>query len=230
MGLPKFSRLQLAYVLPFAVFMAGLGLSGIVESFAKEDSAFWIREPKYWVFPLQALVCAVLIGWYWKEYDWGPLKTLPEGVFWGVIAFVLWVSPQMIFGAPGRFSGFDPYALAESGPLFWFTLLARFFRLAVVVPFLEEIFWRGFLMRYFIKEDFSKVPFGTANLGSFSAVVVLFAFVHNFQDIFGAITAGVIFNLVALRTKSLAACVVSHAVTNLLLGLYIVQTKQWGFW
>jgi CAAX prenyl protease-like protein len=61
-------------------------------------------------------------------------------------------------------------------------------------------------------------------------VVILFAFVHSFEDFFGAIVAGVIYNLVALTTRSLGACVVAHAVTNLLLGIYVLQTKQWGFW
>ena len=61
-------------------------------------------------------------------------------------------------------------------------------------------------------------------------MVVLFTFVHDFVDFFGAICAGVIFNVVALRTKSLGACVLCHAVTNALLGAYILYTKQWGFW
>jgi membrane protease YdiL (CAAX protease family) len=39
-----------------------------------------------------------------------------------------------------------------------------------------------------------------------------------------------LYNLVAYRTRSLASCVVAHAVTNLLLGLWIMATRQWGFW
>ena len=36
--------------------------------------------------------------------------------------------------------------------------------------------------------------------------------------------------IVAYRTKNLSTCVITHAVTNLLLGAWIMQTKQWGFW
>jgi uncharacterized protein len=103
-------------------------------------------------------------------------------------------------------------------------------RLAVIVPLLEEIFWRGFLMRYFVNEKWQTVPFGTPNLAAFSGVVILFAFVHDFEDFFGAIVAGVIFGAVAIGTRSLGACVLAHAVTNLLLGIYVLQTRQWGFW
>ena len=42
-------------------------------------------------------------------------------------------------------------------------------RLVIVVPLLEEIFWRGFLLRYLIHQDFMRVPFGTFRWGSFSA-------------------------------------------------------------
>src|SRR6266576_3557256 len=39
-----------------------------------------------------------------------------------------------------------------------------------------------------------------------------------------------LYNVVAYRTQSFASCVLAHAVTNLLLGLWIMQTRQWGFW
>jgi membrane protease YdiL (CAAX protease family) len=39
-----------------------------------------------------------------------------------------------------------------------------------------------------------------------------------------------LYNIVAYRTKSLSACVLTHATTNLLLGVWIMKTGQWGFW
>jgi len=45
-----------------------------------------------------------------------------------------------------------------------------------------------------------------------------------------AVITGGLYNLVAYRTKSLFTCVVTHSLTNLLLGVWIMQTKQWGFW
>lgn len=230
MPLPRFSRPFLAYVLPFAIFMAALALVGLVEWLAGEEPAFWLKEPKYWIYPLQTLACAVVLGYYWKDYDFGPFKHLLWAVLLGVFVFLVWVTPQMFFGAPMRTSGFNPAEIGDSGYLYWMSLIARFARLVIVVPLLEEIFWRGFLMRYLIKEDFTSVRFGTASLASFSAVVFLFAFVHDFEDFSGAIIAGVVFNSIAIWTKSLGCCVVAHAVTNLLLGIYIMATRQWGFW
>jgi uncharacterized protein len=59
---------------------------------------------------------------------------------------------------------------------------------------------------------------------------VMFGLAHWGADFIPAILTGVIYNYVAVKTKSLTACVVAHAVTNLGLGIYIMQTKQWGFW
>jgi uncharacterized protein len=229
MPLPKFPRPYVAYILPFGLFMGALGLVGLVESFASEDSALWLREPKYWIYPLQTLLCAGAIIYFWRDYDFGGWKNMGLSIGAGILVLLLWISPQLIGAAP-RTDGFNPELFAEDPLLYWGTVIMRFLRLAVIVPFLEEIFWRGFLMRYFIREKFYEIPFGTLTFASFSGVVVLFSFVHSFQDIFGALAAGVVFGWVAIKTKSLGACVVAHAVTNLLLGFYVMGTKQWGFW
>lgn len=226
----KISRPGWAYTLPFIAFMSALAVVGGLEWLGGEDGPLWLKESKYWVYPLQTVVCAGILIYFWKDYSWGSVRTYGWGALWGVLVFFLWVSPQMFFGAPPRTDGFYPGAITDEGFVFWGGLIMRMLRLAVIVPLLEEIFWRGFLLRYFVNEKWTTVPFGTPNLAAFSGVVILFAFVHSFEDFFGAIVAGVIYNLVALTTRSLGACVVAHAVTNLLLGIYVLQTKQWGFW
>ncbi|MFV0337467.1 MAG: CAAX prenyl protease-related protein [Chthoniobacterales bacterium] len=223
--------LYIAYIGPFAIFMLGLAAVGAVSWLAgDEPQQLWLKNPEYWIYPLQSLICAAFMIYYWKYYEFGSLKYWWAAVLVGLVILGVWISPQWIWGVPHRTDGFDPNVFAENPTLYWLSLLARFFRLVVVVPLLEEIFWRGFLMRYFIREKFETVPFGAVTLGSFSAVTFLFAFVHSVPDLAGAIITGVAFGLVAVYTRSLWCCVIAHAVTNLGLGLYIMQTKQWGFW
>jgi len=220
-----------AYVLPFAVFMAAMSLvSGLGLLTPAEDASLWLSQPVYWVYPLQTLLCAALLIWFWKDYEWGKSWGIFTGVAAGLVVLALWISPQWIFGTAPRMEGFNPDTFANSPALWWGTVSFRFLRLVIVVPLLEEIFWRGFLMRYLIKEDFIHVAFGTFTTFSFGAVVVLFGLAHWGPDFFPAILTGAIYNLVAMKTRSLVSCVVAHAVTNLGLGLYIMQTKQWGFW
>jgi hypothetical protein len=100
----------------------------------------------------------------------------------------------------------------------------------VVAPLVEEIFWRGFLLRYLNNEKFTSIAVGTFSWSSFLVVTVAFGFSHPRADWMPALICGALYNLVACRTHSLASCVVAHAITNLLLGLWIMQTRQWGFW
>ncbi|PYK56850.1 MAG: hypothetical protein DME47_01125 [Verrucomicrobia bacterium] len=73
--------------------------------------------------------------------------------------------------------------------------------------------------------------FHLANLtGSLAVVTVAFTFSHSRPDWPAAVITGALYNAVAYRTQSLASCVLAHAVTNLLLGLWIMQTRQLGFW
>ncbi len=224
-------RALTAYTAPFILFMLGLALVSAVQSFAPDGGGpLWLVEPKYWVYPLQAVVCGALLVWFWPSYAWGARWHSFTGILAGLVVLAIWVLPQWILGAAPRAEGFNPDTFAGNPALWWSTVALRFLRLVVVVPLLEEIFWRGFLMRYLIKENFTKVPFGEFSPFSFGVVTVMFGLAHWGPDLVPAIITCVIYNLVAVKTKSLACCVTAHAVTNLGLGIYILQTKQWGFW
>jgi hypothetical protein len=148
----------------------------------------------------------------------------------GILALLLWIAPQQWLAAAPRMEGFDPAFFGATGWPYVVNVVVRFVRLVVIVPLLEEIFWRGFLLRYLINEDFTKVPFGTFSWLSFGVVTAGFCVEHSLPDYPAAILTGILYNWVAYRTRSLSSCVLVHAVTNLLLGIYVLQTGQWGFW
>jgi hypothetical protein len=216
-----------AYVLPMALFVA---LLGVVSGLKKIGGSFWLASPEYWIFPLQTILCGALVFHFRREYEFGKLRQLLFVFGVGVIIFILWISPQAFLSRPARVVGFDPSVFSNQPLPYWFTLLFRFARLVIVVPLVEEIFWRGFLLRYLIDEKFSEVPFGKFSAFSFWAVSIAFALGHSMPDWIAAFITGMAYNAVAYRTKSLVACVLVHAVTNLLLGLWIMRTHQWGFW
>lgn len=230
--MPRFDRSSplIAYVAPFAVFLAFIGLESLISTLGKESGIWWLTTPKYWIFPIQTAVCALLLLIFRKHYRFDPLSPWLWGVLAGIVALGLWISPQAAFGFPPRVDGFNPEALGQERPLYTLMVVARFARLVIIVPLLEEIFWRGFLMRYLIREDFQNVAFGTYRPLAFFGVAGLFMLEHSMADWPAAILTGLIYNLVAVKTKSLFACVIAHAVTNAGLGVYIMSTRQWGFW
>ena len=193
--------------------------------------AFWmVAEPRYWVLPLQTLVGGALVARYWRFYDLRIPAGVPFAALIGGIALILWIAPQEWFGFAPRRDGFNPEFFATEGWSYWVNVTMRFVRLIIVVPLLEEIFWRGFLLRYFIDDDFTEVPIGAFSWKSFGIVTGGFCLEHTFPDWPAAILTGALFNLVIYRTRSLSACVLTHAVTNLLLGIWVMRTGQWGFW
>jgi uncharacterized protein len=219
-----------AYVIPFAVFMLLLAATGMVQSAAGYTTSLLLIEPKYWIYPLQTVVCGILLLRYWSYYRFHrPVNLLLTIVIAGLV-LALWISPQWLFGAARRETGFDLSIFENNPPVYWTELVFRFVRLVVVVPLVEEIFWRGFLLRFVIREDFLEVPFGKFTWGSFGAVTLCFGLAHWGPDFVPALITGALYNLIAYKTKSLASCVLAHALTNLGLGIYILQTRQWGFW
>ena len=247
--MPKLlSNPTLAHVLPLAVFLVFTSLPGLF-LIDNTQLPWWRHAPEQWVYPLQTLVVGALLLVFRKHYTFKPFRGFGLAVLLGFVGIVLWLLPAFIyqkltasgvevpewaewFGLAPRLDGFDPSFFQEN--TFWYVsaLVMRFIRMVVIVAFAEEIFWRGFLMRY-VQADgdpFLRVPFGKHSWAAFGIVTVCFMVAHNSVDWLGALIFGSLMYFLAVRTKSLGACVLMHAVANLLLGIYVVATKQWGFW
>lgn len=217
-----------AYLLPIVFFVALLAFNSALK---KLGGNIWLSSAEYWIYPAQTILCGALVIWFRREYDFFRLRRAVLAVLVGVVAFLIWISPQQFFGFSGRTLGFNPTSIfGIQSPLYWPTVILRFLRLVVVVPFVEEIFWRGFLLRFLVNENFERVPFGTFSWPSFAIVSLGFGFSHSSPDWIAGVLTGMFYNGVAYRTKSLSSCILTHAITNLLLGLWIMKTQQWGFW
>lgn len=221
------NRKLAAYMLPTAVFVGLLVVNSVLK---KTGGHFLLSSAEYWIYPTQTVLCGALVIWFWCDYEFQQLRPVGFAIFVGVIVFLLWISPQQFFGFSPRTMGFNPDIFAGQPGAYWTTVVFRFLRFALVVPFVEEIFWRGFLLRFVIREDFESVPLGAFSWLSFGVVTLAFGFSHSKPDWIAALITGMLYNGVAYRTKSLSSCVLAHAITNLLLGLWIMKTKQWGFW
>jgi uncharacterized protein len=214
----------LPYVAPFAVF---LGLLAIGE---------FLPFPIEWNYALRfGIVFAVLIA---VSRGVMPRRiSHPLGsVVLGVGVFLLWVGPDVLWpayragwlfnnGLMGAAKGTLP-ASAKGNAIF---LIFRVLASVLNVPILEELFWRGWLMRWLISSDFRKVALGAYTAQSFWIVAVLFASEHgSYWDV--GLVAGVLYNWWMIRTRSLGDCMVAHAVTNACLAWYVLTRDQWQYW
>lgn len=244
------ARLARAHVLPFAVFM---GFLLVLQLFAAQfgwdhpSAAWWRRWPEQWIYPLQTLVCLVLLVRYWRCYELRWSRWVLVGVACGALGIGIWLLPAAAYdwlglagethgwlawlGVAERRDGFDP-GVFGAGAGFWLALALRFVRAVVVVALLEEIFWRGFLMRYLVRPegDYWKVPFGQPAWRSYLLVTLGFVLAHPLDFALVAWVYGSIAYALAVVSRSLLACVVMHATANLLMGVYIMQTGKFGLW
>jgi CAAX prenyl protease-like protein len=220
-------RQLIAHVLPLLLFLTLLALCQLVTA---HGHAFVLRHAEFWIYPTQTILCGALLLWFRRCYEFHRLKNVGFTLLIAFAVFVLWIAPQQFFHFAPRTIGFDPEILGKNPAVYWSTISFRFLRLVVVVPVMEEVFWRGFLLRFVIDEYFERVPFGKFTWPSFAIVALAFTFSHSRADWLAAFVAGALYNVIAYRTRSLASCVLAHAATNLLLGLWIMHTHQWGFW
>ncbi|GAA5120961.1 CAAX prenyl protease-related protein [Luteolibacter yonseiensis] len=244
-------RLTQAHVIPFVVFMSFMLLLQLVGGFIEwkhPDAPWWRQEPAQFIYPIQTMVTLGVLIRYWRHFtfNWSVKWSLAAVVF-GAVGIGFWLLPTVLHDAWGltgktegilkllgvteRKEGFDP-GIFQNPVAYWTSLVFRFFRAAVIVAFVEEIFWRGFLMRFVCdwEGDYWKQPFGRARWISYLVVTGLFMAAHAPVDYAGAFIYGSLTYLLCVWSKNLGACVIMHGVANLLMGLYIMRTGNYGLW
>jgi len=204
------------YVIPFAVFLIFTGITSYT-SFSL-----------LWGYPLKIIIVGVLLILFRKSYNEVSLKFSFLALIIGIAAFAIWVIPTNYYPLLGTPKDISPYELAASklSAVIWICL--RLIGAVVIVPIMEELFWRSFLLRYVIDFKFKNVPIGKFGWFSFISNVILFGVEH--QQWVAGIIAGTLYTLLLYRTKSIFACILAHSVTNLALGIYVLITHQWFYW
>jgi hypothetical protein len=214
----------LPYVLPFAVFLGFLAIQK------------YLPIPAQFEYAVRDLLLAVVLFAFSRDvialHSFHRLET----VILGVTVFLIWVGPDLLFptyrqhwlfqnAILGQITTTIPEAVIRNPLVLW----PRIIQAVVVVPILEELFWRAWLMRWLINPNFEKVSLGTYQATSFWIVAVLFASEHGpYWDV--GLIAGVAYNWWMVRTRSLGDCILAHAVTNACLCGYVVATHHWEYW
>ena len=224
MNLSRAARVRL---LPFAAFMAVLALRGL----APTDDR-WGFDTR-WLYGLNLLVVGGMLLAWWREY--GELARqnglLPRewmlSIAVGLAVFALWIrldAPWMHIGEPA--ASFVP--VDAQGRFDWPLIVVRWLGAALLVPVMEELFWRSFLMRWVQAPIFEGVD--PRRVGAKAVVLSTFVFMLAHPLWLAAIVAGLAYALLYRQTGKLWPAVIAHAVTNGALGIWVVMTGQWQFW
>ncbi|KAF0221865.1 MAG: abortive infection [Geobacteraceae bacterium] len=220
-------------IFPFALFMAFIGVEELARVLKGAGLIHFEDPTLYLLYPVKALSVFFTLLIFRAKYSELRVKDLTNpshavaSVFTGLLVFLLWVNMDWSFGTLGAPKGFNPNVFQDDS-LRTGIVIARLAGAAIVVPIMEELFWRSFLIRYVINSDFAKVPIGLFTWPSFLISTVLFGLEHNL--FLAGMMAGIAYNLLLYYTRSIALCIVAHAITNLALGIYVLQTGRWYFW
>ncbi len=221
---PMLSRAAWVRILPFLVYLLFILVADVLERVGVSAAAL------RWLYPVKIVAVLVTLVICWREYQelhrW-RLSPIGAGgaVLVGLVVFALWISLSsgwMLIGSP---AGFDP---RTDGQVDWLLVGLRIAGAALVVPVMEELFWRSFLMRWLDNTDFLSVDPAKVRVSSVAIAAVLFGFEHNLW--LAGIVAGVAYSVLYMRQRSLWSAIAAHAVTNAVLGVWIVRSAQWSFW
>lgn len=221
---PMFDRAAWVRILPFAAYMA---------FFLVGDGLAWLgvdAASLRWLYAVKAATVAILLGLFWREYTelkvpFPSAGAVLTAVGAGVVVLVLWVNLHAGWMVIGESAGFDP---RTNGVIDWPLVAFRIAGAALVVPVMEELFWRSFVMRWADKPDFLRLDPAQAGIRGFVISVVLFGFEHNLW--LAGIVAGVVYSVLFMRHRTIWSPVLAHAVTNGMLGAWVVMTGAWSYW
>ena len=222
----------LARVAPFVVFLALTSCQGRFGA----ASAYW--------FYLAKTLVAVWLIWEMRplvsEMRWAISW---EAVVVGIGVFVLWIGLDPFYPklteiitklGLSKFFGthqaiWNPHEqFGQNSALAWLMIVTRILGSTLVVPPLEEVFYRSFLYRYVAKPDFLSVPLNRFLPLPFLVTAAVFGISHS-QWLAG-ILCGMAYQWLVLRKNRLGDAMTAHAITNFLLGVWVAWQGAWQFW
>jgi uncharacterized protein len=221
-----------ARVAPFLIFLALTFCQGKLGA-----------ASPYWLYLGKTLVGAWLVWEMWPfvlEMRWAfSWEAIMVGI--GIFAVwigisgewttqnSLWIKLGLTHLPAGPLKPWNPNEqFGENSPLAWLFILTRILGSTLVVPPLEEVFYRSFLYRYIAKPNFISMPLNRFFPWPFLATAAIFGFSHN--EWLAGVLCGAAYQWLVIRKNRLGDAMTAHAITNFLLGVWVVWRGAWHFW
>lgn len=220
----------LVRAVPFVLFVLLTSLQGIFG----ETSRYWIYLAK----TLLGIWLVRIILPFVPELKWAV--TL-RSVFAGVVVFALWVGLDGLyptldvilsalgFGSKESGAPWNPNLTYGAGSgMAWLMIATRILGSSLVVPPIEEVFYRSLVYRWVANPDINQVSLRRFASAPFVVAALLFGLAH--REWLPGILCAMICQSLVFRRGDLGEAMTAHGVTNLLLGLWVIGKGAWQFW
>jgi len=212
------------YVIPFGVFMILLAVQK------------YVPLPQSAEYALRCVILAAVLWIFSRKVISFRVVNLAGSLALGVAVFFLWIGPDALIPGYRQHWLFSNSITGQAAASIdaatrgdMLALVFRTLRAVILVPIIEELFWRAWALRWVADSDFERMPLGSYTTMSFWVVAALFAAEHGPYWEVGLI-CGILYNWWMGKTKSLGDLILAHAVTNGVLCGYVIATGKWEYW
>lgn len=218
------SSASIPYVLPFATFIVLLAVSPYLDFLGA------------WESPIRVAILTLVLYAFSRHVIDLRVRHTALTIGMGVAVFALWIAPDVLFPHyrehwlfQNSITGTLSSSFAPDIRGSWLALSFRIIRAAVLVPIIEELFWRAWLLRWLQSPHFENIPLGKWTWSSMLITAFLFASEHGpYWEV--GLMAGFAYNWLLIRTRSLGDCILAHGITNACLSAWVLATGQWEYW
>ena len=203
------SNQALPYAVPIMVMMLATMVSRAMTS-----------EFDYFYF-LRPLLTGLTLTAFWSKYDWFRQKPHLSSMVAGIMVYIFWVGQSTPTATDGPFE-----MLGLTLGSLW--VVARLMGAVIIVPVVEELAFRGFLMRRLQSIHFWEVPYERLHLPALVLSSLAFGALHS--ELWAGFLAGLCYGWLATRKGGLVNAIMAHAITNLCIGIQAVYCGDWWLW
>lgn len=213
-------------VLPFAIYILFLALSDYLSPLSNILSLGSLTIDTKWLYTLRVVLVLSVLLFFFRSYS--ELKVVPAAktflvaILAGLLVFMAWILPYPAW------AGVNNHAQLSSAGQDAVWMASRLIGAAIIVPVMEELFWRSLVMRWVDDKNF--LYFSPSNVSVLALMISsgVFASAHHLW--LAGLFAGIIYGALYIKYKNLWVPIVAHAVTNGVLGVWVMCTGNWQYW
>jgi len=208
-------------VLPFVIYILFLVLSDYLSSLSNI-----LNVDSKWLYTLRVTLVLATLLYFWRGYTELKVKPIAKqlllAMLAGLLVFLVWILPYPAWAGVNNHA--QVMGLGQDG--LWMS--SRLIGAVIIVPIMEELFWRSLVMRWIDDKNF--LNFSPSNVSLLALVIssVVFASAHHLW--LAGLFAGLTYGALYIRCKNLWVPIVAHAVTNGVLGIWVMNTGNWQYW